>query len=550
MRRSVIILSLLCGAAIVTGVTALAWHGQPGGGTLAWTPHEDPTTLGAENAPEAPLEYFDDVLLLAQGLDYPGVRAALQAVPGGSLPGRLGVIMDQERALIGRIVAGLETASDLLGEAANRLTQDPRAHVTPQLTAADRVIGQNRTLLNEAQRVLEGLAALLGVPQMSPAAPPRRLLASAKTRVETLRTQNRALAARSHALAQGKIEAGQLLPTALRLSVPPQVFPSRPFVVSGAVLTPARLAGPRQVVVLLDGREVAAARTSGPFEIKLVASEDLPLGQHTLTALVRPTSALSGATEVRTLEVARTPLNVRVNAARWVWVPGRLLLRGDVRSAFGPAAGARVRGHLGSVEASAESGPTGSFQLNFVLPATLGAFGPQVLGVDVLPAEIWNAPAAIDAHVYVGNLMHLGFAFVVCTVLAVALRRRVTRPSGLPAGAAGDSKVDPTKRPARGGAAGRHAPAAGMLVSPELLRLYDDVLTKIEASLGAGLRPEQTLREFQASLPIFQGSPAFAAMTGLMEAALYSSRALSQDVGVEMQRLHHVVLSGMRSAHA
>ncbi len=64
MRRSVTILSLLCGAAIVTGLIALAWHGQPGGGTLAWSPHEDPAKLGQENIPEA-------LVGIAEGLDRP-----------------------------------------------------------------------------------------------------------------------------------------------------------------------------------------------------------------------------------------------------------------------------------------------------------------------------------------------------------------------------------------------------------------------------------------------------------------------------------------------
>lgn len=487
--------------------------------------HEDPATAAIESDPAAVfIMYRMAASRLTSWQFQEGRRLVIRLNQANLPPEVLGLVRDLNSQVIkeGSI---LEAADGWLREAGALIRAGRIEAARPLLAQLGEYARRGDLLFDDVVAGIEDLARRSNVTGLPTDAPERR----AYTELRRLAARAKALLVTYKAIAsnpQSAAAVGRLLPyeTTINLSVPPIVYPARPFVVAGTVRekAPASSKG-RVLTLLLDGNKLAEF-SLGQFRKTITLPEGILTGEHLITSFVPSQDRYLAATVRRNFRVIHAMPVLSMHAPASAFAPGLLTINGAVKSRFGVVTDALVEVQIGSAIERARTSKTGAFAVTLHVPAALSLVGPERLSVRLSPQEPWHAATETQLPVFIINLVTAGLAGLLLTVTgALFLRNRWTRKRRRELLPFPGSAAVPT--PAGLGLTEAGPPAT---VREQILALYLRALRVVQAVTGLYIFPSTTLRELLGQAQPKLKTDTFAQITRLAEAVLYSPRPITQ----------------------
>lgn len=344
-------------------------------------------------------------------------------------------------------------------------------------------------------------------------------------------------------------------PTSVRIEVPEKVYPGLPAQINGEVISGGSIVR-RSIKVLLDGGSFFEATTgsSGRFQHQVLLTKETGVGEHRLNITVAPEnkSRSAGSSIDKTLTVAKVKPEIMVYAPKFIVLPqkvdltgevrsplllqGRVELTGEVRSIL-PLAGAALTLQMAGVSTTSTV-DEGDFKLGVDLPLRFDVMGFEEMRVNLVPSEPWHLSTGHKVNTFVLNLVYLTIvvAALILTGVAILMKRlRIVRKKEIPF-------ISSKNLPGPGMATELYLPV--IKVSPGdntgiILRAYYLAAAGVQRLARVLFKPQMTLREFlsQVTPPLGKFAELFAKLTSLAEKALYSRYILGNNEASLAQNL-------------
>lgn len=260
------------------------------------------------------------------------------------------------------------------------------------------------------------------------------------------------------------------------------------------------------------------------FSVEVVAPEGMGGQDLPLTLSIEGEGRYSSVVVAREVRCEAVALGIEINRTAITSPPRQLSVSGRVVSGL-PLGEVRIEVEFAGEYKIVTTNADGEFEAVFGLPLNSIPLGSHSIKVRAIPADKWHAESESTGSIFVVDAMNLGLislAFVSTGALAYGrLRsRRSRRGSNAEAGL-----VTPAQS-----AASPFLPARPLELRQRVLHSYADAVSGLQGPTGIMPAPDATLREYLGRvLPeLGEAGPAFADLTRLAEAALYSSRAPSE----------------------
>lgn len=502
--------------------------------------HENPATAAADADPAAAFEWYRMAVSRLVSWRFQEGRKIVVRLDDANLPPEILSIVGDANRLIGDESSIMEAADRLLRQASLLVEAGRTDEARVLLERLGGYVRRGEILFDDAVGEFRELAKRVNVQALPPDAPQRQAyddLMRMAARAKAMLLVYGAVAGDPAQVAA----LARLLPyqTLITLSAPATAYPGRVLTVTGNVREQASAPSAGRLLSLrLDGAALAELPL-GPFRRDITFPAGALPGTRVVTASVPAQGRYLGATVQRSVVVTWAAPDLGVDLPKYAVAPGRIVLRGAARSAFGPAGQARVEVRIGRAVGQATTSETGGFVLTLDLPSSVSLTGPQRLGLRLLPREPWHADIDREFDLFVINLVNAGAVALLLSAAGAAglaytggrRRRAIERP--------GLAIVEDPRPAPPAPAALRLAPA----LREQIIEIYLDALGQVKAATGLAMGPAVTMREFaQRVRPKIPGG-SFAEMTSLAEVALYSARPITED-HVEQARGAAVRLKG------
>lgn len=498
-------------------------------------PHENPSTVPVETDLAAAFEWYLAAISRFTSWRFQEGRKLLIQLDQANLPADSKGIVGETADLVIKEGSILEAVDEWVREASALMDAGKTDQARQLLEQAGVYVRRGTGLFDEVGGNFQELARRSNVEALLPAAPQRR----AYEQLQRAAARVRALLLTYEAIAQDPQQVRavtRLLPykTSIELLVPATVYPGRAYVVHTRVVEQAPVPSTGRLLTLKLDDQTFAAVPLGRRQHQFMVPEGTVSGLHLLTATVPAKGRYLGTDVQKRIRVERAVPVVSLRGPRSVVVPGSLFLTGRARSQFGPVDRTVVQARVGRAVREVRTSETGEFQLTLDLPATLRLVGPEKVTVRLIPGEPWHAPVEVTRDLFIINLINGAVSVALLLPIGGLLYTRTRRRHGPPE-LAGRVPVAEEGVPAR-----RAEPPGVSLpgtAKDRLIAVYLAALRDVQAVTGADMKPSTTLREFLwAVQPKLRGD-AFKSMTLLAEAALYSSRPITEESLEQIQRL-------------
>jgi len=346
------------------------------------------------------LAYSSNIMTLISQGGFSNATALLQEYNMTSLPSDLRPIFDAYISQAGSLNANVQDIESLVNETESYLSAQDASGANQTIGQAGISIGQAQILISEIGSTTTSMGDQLGVsgqPRGSPNALMYSNLQGSTQNVSDLVNYylNVLLTYQQQALAlEGQTGT---VPTSLTLSSNvTQAWIGDYIQLSGTLSSNGSAMPDKNVTILMDGGIFANA-TTGPDGAFALALQIPPVYED--TAVFLALYAPSGNDTAVYVPSASTPLAIQVlfhragltfNSPAVAYPGSQVAVGGNVTFDGSPSAGTAVQIYLdGSFIASVESGPGGSFALNFTLGQQVST-GAHQITASVLPSGIYS----------------------------------------------------------------------------------------------------------------------------------------------------------------
>jgi len=544
MKRLAFALSLSLILAIVSPCLSLIAQSEN-------IPHENPLAAESSSYPQNIMVSYGKIFQIAAMSQYQDAQSMLKEMDFSNIPPEWKHITDNYNVLSRQLVATLNDAESKLYEASRLFSEDNSAAAVKSLDETESILGDAKSLLTETEAATEILTqtfSILLVAENSKLESASNTLKASLQSLNGLIEKLGELRKQMRLHPEEEIETGFQYTTLLELSAPANACPGLPINLSGNISSDGEPTA-RKIQVFIDDELLYEGTVPEQFTFKVTPPPKTPNGKHSLIVSVASQEKYASASQARSINILRMPLQADINIPNLVIVPNPFPITGNVSHNLTPVAGARDNLEFNNITTTVETNPDGSYtaetkrprftmltplSANILyatpttvdLPFDLSLAGPQQITITIDPLEPWYAPVYVKKTIYAINPVNISLIFLIFISAGLVINRRfIKRTKAFPKG----NKIIPQEEAQTG--IFNPAPGRNAIIQTGISTAYESTLETVEKVTGIIMATGYTLREFYDKVrPCLKSArKPFKELTDIAEKAFYSARTPDDD---------------------